>query len=278
VRLLLHQLAQKRFNTTVANPPQSLLVVAPSGAGKESLLKALAEAIVGKNSSGRLFKIAPLEDKKTISIDAIRELKLTLRLKSIENRVVLITQAGLLTVEAQNSLLKLLEEPPKNTYFLLGVNNLGEVLDTIQSRTSIWRLILPTSGQLKTYFSKYPETDLTKALAIGGNKVGLVSSLLQDNANHPLLNGIEVAKEILSEKHFDRLVRVDSLSKDSAQTNILLQALELVCKAALENAASKNTKSVEQWNKRLAEVIQAQDYLTINVQPKLVLSHLFMVL
>lgn len=263
---------------TVSNPPQSLLMVAPAGSGKESILHSLAKDIAGDNHIGRLFEITCPEDKKSISIDAIRELKNTLRLKSLENRVVLITQAGLLTVEAQNSLLKLLEEPPKNTFFLLGVNSLGEVLDTIQSRTSVWRLIPPTRKQLETYFNRFPESEISKTLVIANNKVGLVSNLLNKDAEHPLLGAIETGKEILSEKHFNRLIRVDVLSKDSIQTKNILEALEILCRAALENAAVKQTKNIDQWNKRLNFVIQAQNYLASSVQPKLVLSYLFMVL
>lgn len=278
MKLLLHPLSQKHYDAIVKDPPQAILLVAPAGSGKETLLKSLAKDILGPHPVGRLFELLPLEEKNSIGIEAIRDLKMMLRLKSAERRVILVTKGSLLTAEAQNSLLKILEEPPRHVHFLIGVNNLGEVLTTIQSRSTVWRLNLPSQVQLRDYFSAYPEKVLSKALAIGESRVGLVSAMLQEKHNHPLLQAIDNAKEILSEDHFNRLIRVDPLSKNLPQTKVLLEAIELVCKAALENAASKNSHSTLQWNKRLRYIIEAQNDLSKNVQAKLIISHLFLVL
>lgn len=276
MELLLHPLAKIRFDQIVADPPQSVLLIAPAGSGKETVLNEIAKKILGRAIAGNLFVISPEEDKKTIGIDTIRELKMTLRLKSSAHRIVLIPHAEQLTEEAQNSLLKLLEEPPAQVHFLMAATKLGDMLETIQSRTSVWRLLLPTSQQLQQHFADYAPAPLARALAIGQSRVGLISALVSDNTNHELLHAIDTAKEILGEKHFDRLVRVDSLAKDIIQTNLLLEALELTCKAALEHAASNNAQSVRQWHKRLQLVVDAQELLSQNVQTKLVLSHLFM--
>lgn len=278
MNLLLNKTSQKRYNAILKNPPQSILLVAPVGSGKNTILSKLAKEIVGQNSVGRLIKIEPLENKNSISIDAVRELKALLKLKSNRKRVFLITQASLMTQESQNSLLKLLEEPPKNVHFLLGVDNLNNLLETIISRTSVWRLNPPTKDQLHKYFEKYNKKDIEKSLSIGGGRTGLISSLLEHSQKHPLLQSIEIAKEILPESSFNRLVRVNKLCEDTDQLNTLIEALELICKSALENAASKNSSSVKQWHKRLKNVVEARDQLNANVQPKLVLSHLFIVL
>ena len=274
--LLLHPQAEQRYIILRNDPPQSVLVVAPQGSGKETLLNALANEILGDHHAGRLFILTPPEDKKSIGIDAIRELKVNLRLKSAESRVVLIPHAEQLTTEAQNSFLKLLEEPPVAVHFLMAVTKLGDMLDTIQSRTVIWRLTLPTKQQLHEYFADKPEAMRTKAIAIGESRVGLISALLDEDKNHDFLYAIDTAKEILAETHFYRIVRVDALSKDAIQTAQLLEAIELICKAALENAANNNAHTARQWHKRLAIVTKAQEYLAENVQAKLVLSYLFM--
>jgi DNA polymerase III delta prime subunit len=223
-----------------------------------------------------LFDIAPLEDKNSIGIEAIRELKTSLRLKSDKHRVVIIPHSELLTPEAHNSFLKILEEPPKDVHFFMAVTKLGDMLDTIQSRTVVWRLNLPTKDQLNIYFASKPDTQRAKAIAISESRIGLITALLDDDENHELLHAIDTAKELLGENHFERMIRVDALSKDAMQTALLLEALELVCKAALENAASKNNHTVKQWHKRLGYVTQAEDWLAGKVQAKLVLSHLFM--
>lgn len=274
--LLLHPQTKQRYDIVVSDPPQSILLVAPQGSGKETLLRALAADILGANYAGRLLEITPIEDKKSIGIEAIRDLKNTLRLKYSEHRVVLVPHAELMTTDAQNSFLKLLEEPPAGVHIFMSVTKLGDMLETIQSRAVVWQLTLPTKQQLNEYFARYSEAQRAKALAIGGSRVGLIVALLGDQQNHDLLHAIDTAKEILGENHFERMIRVDALSKDTVQIVLLLDALELVCKAALEHAASKNNSTVKQWHRRLKLITQAQDWLAENLQTKLVLSHLFM--
>lgn len=276
MNLLLHPSSKERYDITVTEPPQSLMIVAPIGSGKEHILRTLALDILGSHSAGRLYEIMPPEDKKFIGIDAIRELKINLRLKSAKKRVVIIPHANLLTIEAQNSLLKILEEPPVNVHFLLAVPNLEDVLETISSRTLIWRMVLPAPEQIHEYYKQYPEAARNKAIAISESRMGLIDALLTQQENHNLIHAIEVAKEILGENHFSRMVRVESLSKDLIATKELIDALRLVCNAALVGAAKKNSNSVKQWHKRLGLIIQAGDWLEGSVQSKLVLSYLFM--
>lgn len=73
---------------------------------------------------------------KSIKIGRIRQLKEKLNLKPHEakKRIVLITEADLLGINAANALLKMMEEPPVNTYFILTVRNYMDTLPTIRSR------------------------------------------------------------------------------------------------------------------------------------------------
>ncbi len=80
-----------------------------------------------------------LDGANTILINSVRELRRTAYLKPAEVgwRVVLIFQAELLAVpnpEAANALLKLLEEPPDETVFILVTHRPHLLLDTIRSR------------------------------------------------------------------------------------------------------------------------------------------------
>jgi ABC-type iron transport system FetAB ATPase subunit len=81
MKLLLHPLSQKHYDAIVKDPPQAILLVAPAGSGKETLLKSLAKDILGPHPVGRLFELLPLEEKNSIGIEAIRDLKMMLRLK-----------------------------------------------------------------------------------------------------------------------------------------------------------------------------------------------------
>ena len=80
-----------------------------------------------------------LKGANTILINSIRTLKHELALSSINNewKIILIFEAEKLCIpnpEAANSLLKILEEPPENTLFILVSSQPGAILDTIHSR------------------------------------------------------------------------------------------------------------------------------------------------
>ncbi len=71
----------------------------------------------------------------TISIEKIRELRHTSTLKPLEGqRVVIIAEADKMTVEAANSLLKILEEPPPAMHLILTTSRANALLPTIVSR------------------------------------------------------------------------------------------------------------------------------------------------
>lgn len=81
--------------------------------------------------------------EKSISIGEVRELKRELSLAPYQSKykVAIIYPADKLTVEAQNALLKLLEEPTKKSIILLLAESEESLLPTVLSRCQ--RIILP---------------------------------------------------------------------------------------------------------------------------------------
>lgn len=76
------------------------------------------------------------EEKRTISISEIRELQKFLNLKPFQEKekVGIILEAQNLTEEAQNALLKTLEEPPEHSRIILTTDNFQKLLPTVISR------------------------------------------------------------------------------------------------------------------------------------------------
>lgn len=74
--------------------------------------------------------------KASVSVEAVRKLTETLSNHAQQNgaKVVYIPQTEALTDAAANALLKTLEEPTKNTYFLLGCEKRENLLATLRSR------------------------------------------------------------------------------------------------------------------------------------------------
>ena len=95
------------------------------------------------NTFDVLFIEKDTESKATgIGIETIKLLQKKLFLKPLKskNKLLVIEDAQLLTPEAQNALLKVLEEPPEHTYIILGTETKEALLPTILSRCQIIEL------------------------------------------------------------------------------------------------------------------------------------------
>ncbi|MBX9850165.1 MAG: DNA polymerase III subunit delta [Cytophagaceae bacterium] len=86
-----------------------------------------------------------------ISVEESRNIIKTLSLKAFEAeyKILFIWQPENLHTSAANALLKILEEPPVKTVFLLVANNLEKILGTIQSRTQKVKIRSFTDDELK---------------------------------------------------------------------------------------------------------------------------------
>lgn len=84
---------------------------------------------------GDFIDVAPNE-KGNLSIDEVRRIEPLFRHTASEGgwRIVLIDQADAMTVQAQNAVLKILEEPPAGALLILTASAPGRLLPTIRSR------------------------------------------------------------------------------------------------------------------------------------------------
>ena len=74
--------------------------------------------------------------KKEIGVDRIRQLKRFMHLRPVQgaSKLAIVDDAPLLTVAAQNALLKTLEEPPQHSVLILVAGNPDALLPTVRSR------------------------------------------------------------------------------------------------------------------------------------------------
>ena len=117
-------------------------------------------------SSPDVFIISPQKGTNShISIDQIRELKKHIWQKPFANKFkfLVIEEADKLTLEAQNSLLKILEEPPAHAIIVLEAKNKASILPTVRSRVVEQQIIQKeTDGNIQSSLLK--EDDTTKLL------------------------------------------------------------------------------------------------------------------
>jgi DNA polymerase III subunit delta' len=96
--------------------------------------------IAGGNH-GDIHLVEPLPDKRDISIEQLRELQRELSLRPYEapRKACILEPAERMSVNAANSLLKTLEEPPGNALIILLTENADMLLPTIRSRCQLIR-------------------------------------------------------------------------------------------------------------------------------------------
>ncbi|MBK8014425.1 MAG: DNA polymerase III subunit delta' [Deltaproteobacteria bacterium] len=134
--------------------PHALLFVGPEGVGKATAARLFARALLcegtlldgdGCGVCGACIKMDAANhadyhvianSDRSIKIDAIREAERQLRFRPFEGRakILVIEDAHKVTVEAQNALLKTLEEPPGTAYIIMTTARLGALLPTVISR------------------------------------------------------------------------------------------------------------------------------------------------
>jgi DNA polymerase-3 subunit delta' len=126
------------------------------------------------------------EDKQAlISREESREIIKTLSLKPFEspNKVMIIWQPELMHASAANGILKILEEPPPHTYFILVTNAADRLLSTIISRTQIVTVPLLHDDEIERCLQeKYniPENRTGKVTQLADGNLNLALKLLQN--------------------------------------------------------------------------------------------------
>lgn len=133
-------------------PPQSFLFCGPKGSGKTSAARIVAKAVnclspvdgdvCGKCSNcvevskGGVVDIVEMDAASNRGIEDVRVIKdrAVLLPIGLKKKVFIVDEAHMLTKEAFNALLKLIEEPPSHTFFILCTTDPGKLPETVLSR------------------------------------------------------------------------------------------------------------------------------------------------
>lgn len=121
------------------------------------------------------------------------------------NKVFILWGFETMMPQASNKLLKILEEPPKNTFYILVTNNLQTVLPTIISRCQISNLNPISFDEIYNYLNEYfSNKDLT-----------LISNSSMGSISRALYYAQEDSESISHEKKFVECLRFAFLAKKS---------------------------------------------------------------
>lgn len=199
--------------------PHVFLLHGPTGCGKTTIARIIAKELdcVG-------LDLIEVDSAQFRGIDTVREIRKQTTFKPIEGscRVWIIDECHKLTNDAQNALLKILEDTPTHVYFVLCTTEPQKLLPTLKGRCSQFQVKTLTDNQMMFLLRSVVKSE-------GGSLQKVVyDQIIQDSLGHPR-NALQVLDQVLG---VDEEKRLD-IAKRSAEEQS--QSIEL-CRALLSQA------------------------------------------
>ena len=271
MNIMLHPQSAKQFDTLRRTLPQSLLITGERGRGASTVARALAQA-----HSDHFIELQPIHGSSSssqlrIRIEQIRQLYDQTRSRIHRSRVILLHDAHIMTPQAQNAFLKLLEEPSPKTHFILTAHHTSSLLPTVLSRVQRLDLRPLEQRQAETLLETLSIDDHRKKaqlLFLAASLPAELTRLAQDERLLEMYSEqIAKARTLLQANTYEKLVLVTSLKDDRS---LALQVIDMSIKL-LTQSLSKQSDYVPTVS-LLEVIIEARDRLLSNGNVRLALA------
>ncbi len=235
------------------------MLAGPRGIGKATMAYQIAKMVYGNVGDFFIIDISrnidkdgkPKPDGKTISVYTVRAMIEKMQMSSMSGdwRVILIDSVDELNAAASNALLKLLEEPPAKTLFLLVVHQLANVLPTVRSRARVEKMHPLTVTQLRELCNRFmPDANVSdETLRLANGSFGRIANLKKSG-------GDAIYDELMACLRNPRSNSVDMMSvakriaPDPALHGILLDAIAALGLADLYPTATHAIADIARLN------------------------------
>ena len=249
------------------------------GVGKYSFAKDFAKCILEDSMMQDYYELGP--DGKSIKVSQIRELQNVINIKPTFSKksVYIIDDADLMTIEAQNSLLKTLEEPPEYAVIILIVHNERSILSTVKSRCVNIKFSKLSDKDIKKYLDEYGDIfyELTYPILILENKKNGNSSeiiidgftnswyidIIDDSSTYNVTYARKVSHNIVNLIH-NNILNVGEIIHFAKSNNIVSPNGHILYNNS-NNVVFKNIKTNTTYTIPLTNILQSSKKIYNNI-------------
>jgi hypothetical protein len=221
--LFIHPSSAQSLESALASGAQGILLAGEVGVG-------LCTIATTKTTPIMVVRPELLTRASTtaqIGVERIRSLYTITQGKSQYIQSVIIDDADKLTPSAQNSFLKLLEEPPKNVRFILTSHAPDALLPTVRSRLQTIT-ILPVSHEVTSAMTKTEKLPLKRRqleFIASGLPAEMTRLMVDEQYFRTVSARVSLARQIIETSPYKRLVLLANEKLDRTAALLLLQTI-----------------------------------------------------
>lgn len=249
---------QLSFLISSSRLPHAIIIEGEDGLGKRTLARELAQALVCRSDGEKpcnncaqcrkaergvhpdIFEYSAAGGARSFHIDTVRDVinDVYMSPNEADYKVYILGNAHCMNENAQNAILKVLEEPPAYAVFILTVSSRTMLLETVLSRA----VVLSVSGvDHKTgadYITdKNPDINYSAALeaitAFKGN-IGKAEESLAGGKMQRIIEIVnDIAAAVMSDSEYDLIKSTSVLGKDRQELVTVLNLIKTVFRDAL---------------------------------------------
>ncbi len=200
-----------------------------------------------------------VEQEEDIKINQIREIKRRMFLSTDSVKVTIIDKAHLMTKDSQNCFLKILEEPRKNTIFVLVTEYPDLLLPTVLSRVRQVKFFPVSNREIKKYISE--EEAILFSLNRPGRAIELTSEKIKEYKKI-----IEDFKKISSANMASRFNEAKKITGENLSETFFIWLYYLRKKFLTECERGENYTSTKKNIKNLQEISSLVERTNVNAK------------
>lgn len=267
MKLRLAPATERHLQVFAHSMPHAILLTGQVGAGLHTLARHIAD------SNGVLLTTVKPESKSTamasIAVDRIRQLYVETRSRLQGKNFVIIDDADTMNHAAQNSLLKLLEEPNESICFILTSHSPDRLLPTIRSRTqnfAVPPISLLESKRLLTALGIKDALAEQRLLYVAEGLPAELSRLASNDADFKaLLERVQYARQLVQGTVYQRAALCMAFSGDRHEAIKLIDTAVLLLRRSLVTSTDRGTIAMIERMMKASDAIRGNGNVKLHL-------------